>query len=154
MTIDTTECEFDPLSAFSALVRDVAEAYADDSTNTPWIVAFSGGKDSTILADIVFQALLETPPNRRIRPIHIVSNDTLVESPLVMGHLRVVQSEIAEAARVLNLPITVVTTQPTVDQSFWVNLIGRGYPSPNRTMRWCTKFKDFADKQLRHRFSQ
>ncbi len=138
MTIDTTECEFDPLSAFSALVRDVAEAYADDSTNTPWIVAFSGGKDSTILADIVFQALLETPPNRRIRPIHIVSNDTLVESPLVMGHLRVVQSEIAEAARVLNLPITVVTTQPTVDQSFWVNLIGRGYPSPNRTMRWCT----------------
>ena len=138
MTIVVPECAFDPLKAFSALVSDVAAAYADEATSAPWIVAFSGGKDSTILADIVFQALLETSPSRRTRPIHIVSNDTLVESPLVMGHLRVVQSEIAEAARVLNLPITVVTTQPTVDQSFWVNLIGRGYPSPNRTMRWCT----------------
>ena len=138
MTNDVTDCAFDPNAAFAKLVRDVAMAYADEATNTPWIVAFSGGKDSTILADVIFQALLETPPNRRLRPIHIVSNDTLVESPLVMGHLRIVQCEIASAAITLNLPITVVTTQPSVDQSFWVNLIGRGYPSPNRTMRWCT----------------
>ena len=138
MTNDVTDYVFDPSAAFAKLVRDVAMAYADETTNVPWIVAFSGGKDSTILADVIFQALLETPPNRRLRPIHIVSNDTLVESPLVMGHLRMVQCEIASAALALNLPITVVTTQPSVDQSFWVNLIGRGYPSPNRTMRWCT----------------
>ena len=29
-------------------------------------------------------------------------------------------------------------TRPASDQSFWVNLIGRGYPSPNRSFRWCT----------------
>ena len=138
MTNDATDCALDPCTAFATLVRDVAAAYADETTKAPWILAFSGGKDSTILADVIFQALLETPPNRRLRPIHMVSNDTLVESPLVMGHLRMVQCEIASAALALNLPITVVTTQPSVDQSFWVNLIGRGYPSPNRTMRWCT----------------
>lgn len=138
MPNDATYDAFNPETVFAKLVKEVATAYTDESTTAPWIVAFSGGKDSTILADVVFQALLETPPKRRLRPIHIVSNDTLVESPLVMGHLRTLQSEIASAARVLDLPITVVTTQPSVDQSFWVNLIGRGYPSPNRTMRWCT----------------
>jgi len=24
-------------------------------------------------------------------------------------------------------------------ESFWVNIIGRGYPPPNRTFRWCTQ---------------
>src|SRR5690606_9150115 len=36
------------------------------------------------------------------------------------------------------LPVVVATTQPVVDHTFWVNLIGRGYPSPNRSFRWCT----------------
>jgi len=29
--------------------------------------------------------------------------------------------------------------KPTVEESFWVNMIGRGYPPPNRTFRWCTQ---------------
>jgi DNA sulfur modification protein DndC len=29
-------------------------------------------------------------------------------------------------------------TAPRLDHRFWVNLIGRGYPSPSRTFRWCT----------------
>lgn len=104
----------------------------------PWIVGFSGGKDSTLVAHLVFEMLLSLPPDDRRRPVHIVSNDTLVESPLVMGHISSVQAEIAAAARAWNLPVKVVTTQPSPDATFWVNLIGRGYPSPNRTFRWCT----------------
>jgi DNA sulfur modification protein DndC len=38
----------------------------------------------------------------------------------------------------MRLPVDVVKTIPKADQTFWVNLIGRGYPSPSRTFRWCT----------------
>jgi DNA sulfur modification protein DndC len=67
-----------------------------------------------------------------------VSNDTLVESPLVIAHLDRVTEQIDAAARNLNLPITVARTHPESDKTFWVLLIGKGYPSPNLTMRWCT----------------
>ncbi|GIX11300.1 MAG: hypothetical protein KatS3mg116_3010 [Elioraea sp.] len=70
--------------------------------------------------------------------MHIVSNDTLVESPLVMAHIAAVQAEMRSAADAWRLPVTIVTTRPDPDATFWVNLIGRGYPSPNRSFRWCT----------------
>jgi DNA sulfur modification protein DndC len=104
----------------------------------PWIVGFSGGKDSTLVAHLVFDMLLSLPPDDRRRPVHIVSNDTLVESPLVMAHIAAVQAEMTAAAEAWRLPVTVVTTRPDPDATFWVNLIGRGYPSPNRSFRWCT----------------
>src|SRR5690606_27846520 len=65
-------------------------------------------------------------------------NDTMVESPLVISHLDDVSAKIGEAAESLGLPITVARTQPDPDKTFWVLLIGKGYPSPNMTMRWCT----------------
>ena len=49
----------------------------------PWVIGYSGGKDSTLVAHLVFKALLKLPRSQRTRQIHIVSNDTLVESPLV-----------------------------------------------------------------------
>ena len=70
--------------------------------------------------------------------MHIVANDTLVESPPVVRHIADSLHEIEHAALALNLPIVTRITRPELDQSFWVNLIGRGYPSPNRSFRWCT----------------
>lgn len=104
----------------------------------PWIVGFSGGKDSTAVAHLVFDLLLSLAPSDRQREIHIVANDTLVESPLVMANIAAVQAEMRTAAEAWRLPIRVVTTRPGDDATFWVNLIGRGYPSPNRSFRWCT----------------
>ena len=53
----------------------------------PWVVAFSGGKDSTLVLQLVFEMLLDLPPSGRRRSVFVVSNDTLVESPLVIAHL-------------------------------------------------------------------
>ena len=78
------------------------------------------------------------PPSARVRPVHIVANDTLVESPLVVTHLKNSLAAIGEAAVAFGLPITTKITRPATDQSFWVNLIGRGYTAPNRLFRWCT----------------
>jgi DNA sulfur modification protein DndC len=104
----------------------------------PWIIGFSGGKDSTLVLQLVFEMLLDLAPSDRTRPIHVVSNDTLVESPVVMKHIDRMLSRLRDVVEPLRLPIDVVKTSPQPNQTFWVNLIGRGYPSPSRSFRWCT----------------
>lgn len=121
----------------ACIQADLLDEYQAEHCD-PWIVGFSGGKDSTVVTHLVLDMLLALPPSERTRPIHVVSNDTLVESPLVMGHISRVQDEIRSAADAWRLPIKVVTTTPDPSATFWVNMIGRGYPSPNRSFRWCT----------------
>lgn len=120
------------------IVQHVKDEYLSTAQAYPWIVGFSGGKDSTVVAHAVFEALQAIPPSKRTRPVHIVSNDTMVESPLVMAHLDDVSAQISNAVASLNLPLSVARTKPDLDKTFWVLLIGKGYPSPNSQMRWCT----------------
>lgn len=120
------------------IVRLVKDEYLSAAQHYPWIVGFSGGKDSSLVAHAVFEALQAIPPSARTRPVHIVSNDTLVESPFVMAHLNKVTVQIEQAANDMGLPIVVRRTRPDLDKTFWVLLIGKGYPSPNSQMRWCT----------------
>ena len=82
--------------------------------------------------------MLSLPPEERRRQIHVMANDTLVESPLVIQHLKKSLSIIRESASKTGLPVRVTLTKPYVDQTFWVNLIGRGYIPPTRNFRWCT----------------
>ncbi|HEV7270012.1 DNA phosphorothioation system sulfurtransferase DndC [Pseudoxanthomonas sp.] len=117
--------------------QDIRDEYLADHQH-PWIIGFSGGKDSTLVAHLVFDVLMSLAPHERTREVHIVSNDTLVESPLVITHIAAVQSEIDHAASAWRMPIRVVTTRPDADATFWVNMVGRGYPPPNRSFRWCT----------------
>jgi DNA sulfur modification protein DndC len=114
------------------------EEYLDASHEHPWIVGYSGGKDSTLVLQLVFEMLLRLAPEDRRRPVHVLTNDTLVESPILSRYVDQMLDRIRVAAKTLNLPIVVVKTTPDPDQTFWVNLIGRGYPSPNRMFRWCT----------------
>jgi DNA sulfur modification protein DndC len=121
----------------TAILDDLRDEYRQEH-NAPWIVGFSGGKDSTLLAQLVFEMLLALPPRARKRQIHLVANDTLVESPIIARHLDAMLERIESAIVPLRLPVTVARTVPEVEQTFWVNLIGRGYPSPSRMFRWCT----------------
>lgn len=123
---------------FDAIRSQMLDEYLDNSQNYPWIVTFSGGKDSTLVAHLVFELLLDLPPHLRTRQIYFVSNDTLVESPLVVTHMRTTLDRILKSAKILKLPIDGQITTPKVSETFWSLLIGKGYPSPNRGMRWCT----------------
>lgn len=116
---------------------DIRDEYLQPH-DIPWIIGFSGGKDSTLVLQLVVETLLELAPSQRRRHVHVVSNDTLVEAPVVADHVDRVLEKIRAGVEALRLPIDVVKTTPKVDQTFWVNLIGRGYPSPSRTFRWCT----------------
>ena len=129
-----------PLDARAKLaeIRAVLWEEYGGKHNYPWIVAYSGGKDSTLVAHLVFEMLMALPPSQRIRPVHVIANDTLVESPLVVEHMINGVKEIGDASAVFDLPVKTCITRPEPSQSFWVNLIGRGYPSPNQSFRWCT----------------
>lgn len=121
----------------SVIRRGIAEEYSQPHCK-PWIIGFSGGKDSTLVTHLVIDHLLALPRSERTRTVHVVANDTLVESPLVMAHIRTVQAELRRAAQAFDLPLVIATTRPDDNSTFWVNMIGRGYPAPNRTFRWCT----------------
>ena len=104
----------------------------------PWIVAYSGGKDSTLLLQLVWEVIADLPPTQHGRSVIVLGNDTLVESPLVIRHLRTSLRAIEAAAGSYDLPIQIHITTPAIDQTFWVNVIGRGYIPPTRNFRWCT----------------
>lgn len=123
---------------FDEIQQNIAEEYLSTAQSYPWIVTFSGGKDSTLVAHLVFEMLLSLPPSLRQRQIYFVSNDTLVESPLVVKHMRDTLGKILAAAQIFRLPVNGEITTPDLDNTFWTLLIGKGYPTPNRSMRWCT----------------
>lgn len=129
--------EDDSAALIQGIRAELLDEYRQDH-GAPWIIGYSGGKDSTLVAHLVFEMLMALPPSQRTRQVHIVANDTLVESPLVMKHIIDSVREIGDAAEAFGLPVVIKITQPVPNQSFWVNLIGRGYPSPNRSFRWCT----------------
>ena len=104
----------------------------------PWIVAYSGGKDSTLLLQLVWEVVAMLPGEEPKRRVLVVGNDTLVESPLVIRHLRDSLEMIGKAADEAHLPLEIHITEPCIDQTFWVNVIGRGYIPPTRNFRWCT----------------
>lgn len=119
-------------------IRSVMYAEYTKRHKDPWIFAFSGGKDSTLLLHLAYEVILSIEPSLRTRPLYIVANDTLVESPLVINHLNKSLHEIREGARRHNLPVIIEKTKPNIDETFWVNVIGRGYIPPTRNFRWCT----------------
>lgn len=121
-----------------AIAAELLEEYQCPFHTHPWIIGFSGGKDSTLVTQLVIEMLLRLAPWDRRRSVHIVANDTLVESPIVMGNLLKILDKLRSAVETLRVPVTVATTKPPVDQTFFVNCIGRGYRPPTRNFRWCT----------------
>lgn len=121
------------------LTEEIIEQYLEDDGNKPWILGFSGGKDSTMLLQLVWYALRKLKPEQLVRKVHIICNNTLVENPLILEFVEDVLHKIEKAAIEEKMPFTVNQTKPRLEDSFWVNLIGKGYPAPNSVFRWCTE---------------
>lgn len=139
--------------AFSAIIDEIVDLYQSDSI--PWIVGYSGGKDSTASLQLLWTALATLPPERRTKPVHVISTDTLVENPIIAGWVQVSLERIGFAAAQQGLPITAHRLTPALDNRFWVNLIGKGYPAPRPKFRWCTdRLKISASTQFIQELSE
>lgn len=135
-----------PESAFSeagfkktiaALMGEVAELYTADEI--PWVIGYSGGKDSTAVLQLVWLAVQKLPADKRTKPVYVISTDTLVENPIVSLWVSKSLDKIGEEATRQGLPLTAHKLMPAPENTFWVNLIGRGYPAPRPKFRWCTE---------------
>lgn len=108
-----------------------------DADERPWVVAYSGGKDSTLVLQLVMELLLELGPKAR-KPVYVLSSDTRVEAPNVSEYVMESMKRIDSAARARKLNLQTQLVFPDVDEGFWAKLIGKGYPPPSRWFRWCT----------------
>lgn len=123
--------------AVSDLVATIRALYLEDAV--PWVVGYSGGKDSTAVLQLVWMALQALDPSQRQKPVHVISTDTLVENPIVAAWVARSLEQMKKRAEGAGLPILPHRLVPKLNDRFWVNLIGRGYPSPRVKFRWCTE---------------
>lgn len=124
------------------IIDEIIDQYLfADETKRPWIIGFSGGKDSTVMLQLVWEALIQIKDLHGVvgRDIYVVCNDTMVENPVITEYVHRVLAKIEQAAVEQDIPVRVIKTIPRLEDSFWVNLIGKGYPAPNNAFRWCTE---------------
>lgn len=108
-----------------------------EADNRPWVVAYSGGKDSTLVLQLVMELLLELGPAAK-KPVYVLSSDTRVEAPIVSEYVMDAMQRIEKSARARNLNLHTQLVFPELEEGFWAKLIGKGYPPPSRWFRWCT----------------
>lgn len=129
--------EFGFKETIHALCEEIRAVYLADKV--PWIIGYSGGKDSTATLQLIWNALAELPLQQRTKTVHVISTDTLVENPIVSSWVTNSLEQMAAEAKKQEMPIKPQLLRPKLEERFWVNLIGRGYPAPRHKFRWCTE---------------
>ena len=123
-------------NVYSEIIEEMRIVYQHD--NRPWMIGFSGGKDSTLLCCLVFDMLKSLPKSKRNKTVYIVSSDTMVENPIVRKYMHKMSALINEAGKDYNVKADII--YPKVEDSFWSKVIGLGYPTPEPPgFRWCTE---------------
>ena len=120
--------------SIDSIIKKIIDLYKMD--DIPWVIGYSGGKDSTAVLQLVWMALLKL--ENPTKPVYVISTDTLVENPIVVLWVNNSLEAMKKSAAEHKLPIFPHRLTPTLGDSYWVNLIGRGYPAPRPKFRWCT----------------
>ncbi|MDB9438988.1 DNA phosphorothioation system sulfurtransferase DndC [Dolichospermum lemmermannii CS-548] len=120
-----------------ALTTEIQELYCLDQI--PWVIGYSGGKDSTATLQLVWNAIAELPPERRTKKIYVITTDTLVENPIIAAWVRNSLEQMKLESQTQGLPFEPHLLRPDFKETFWVGLIGKGYPAPRGKFRWCTE---------------
>lgn len=117
------------------IIEEMRLVYTHDSR--PWLVGFSGGKDSTLLCCLIFEMLKTLKPEQINKKVYIISSDTMVENPIVKKYMHEMNSLIGEYGKEYLIESKVI--YPEIEKTFWSCLIGLGYPTPEPPgFRWCT----------------
>jgi len=123
-------------AVFEEIIEEMQLVYEHDQR--PWMIGFSGGKDSTLLCCLVMEMLQRLPKERRHKTVYIVSSDTLVENPIVKKYMHSMSNMINVLSDELNVKAEIIYPDP--EESFWAKVIGLGYPTPEAPgFRWCTE---------------
>lgn len=125
----------DEFKVFEEIVDEMEMVYKHDKR--PWMIGFSGGKDSTMLCMLVFEMLKRLSPSEITKKIYITSSDTMVENPVVRRYMHKMSELIGREGKEYKVYTNIVKPEP--EGTFWTYLIGLGYPTPEPPgFRWCT----------------
>ena len=123
---------------YTAIKKEMELVYFHDQR--PWMIGYSGGKDSTLLCQLVFEMLESLPEEKRRKPVYIVTSDTMVENPIVKTYMHKMSEAINKASAAKKLNVQAHIIYPEIRQTFWSLVIGLGYPTPEPPgFRWCTE---------------
>ena len=123
-------------AVFEDIIQEMALVYQHD--RRPWMIGFSGGKDSTLLVCLVMEMLQRLPAEKRVKKVYIVSSDTMVENPIVRDYMHRMSEMINANGAALKIQADII--YPKVEDTFWTKVIGLGYPTPEPPgFRWCTE---------------
>ena len=122
--------------SFVEIFEEIRTVYLND--NRPWIIGFSGGKDSTCMVQLVWNALSSLPAEKLTKKIYVISSNTLVEAPQIAERITDSLDRMEKNAAKIGLPIGTNLLRPKTEDTFWVRLLGLGYPAPTTMFRWCT----------------
>ena len=125
---------------FEDIIKEIMIVYKHD--NRPWLIGYSGGKDSTLLVSLVYEAMqrLKTTGSIMHKKIFIITSDTMVENPIVKNYMHASSNSINTASERDGLKIEANIIYPEPEQTFWSRVIGLGYPTPEPPgFRWCTE---------------
>jgi DNA sulfur modification protein DndC len=125
------------IESIQFLTTEIQELYCQDGI--PWIIGVSWGKDSSCILQLIWNAIATLPPEKRTKTIYVISTDTLVENPIVSAWVRNSAQKLSEAAKQQQMPFEPYLLHPEIKNTFWVCLMGKGYPAPRNKFRWCTE---------------
>lgn len=136
------------------IYNEIAEVYLSDTR--PWVLGYSGGKDSTTMLQLVWNAISKLPKEKRTKKVFVLSSDTLVETPVIVNYILDTIDRINKVAKQTGLPFIAEKVSPLIKDTFWVNLIGKGYPAPQTGFRWCTERMKIqpADRFIKEKVSE
>ena len=126
--------------AFEDIIKEIMVVYKHDER--PWLIGYSGGKDSTLLVSLVYEAMkrLKDAGAELSKRVYIITSDTMVENPIVRNYMHSSSDSINKAADNDRLNLQADVIYPEADQTFWSRVIGLGYPTPEPPgFRWCTE---------------
>ena len=126
--------------AFEDIIKEIMVVYKHDER--PWLIGYSGGKDSTLLVSLVYEAMkrLKDAGSELSKRVYIITSDTMVENPIVRNYMHSSSDSINKAAEKDRLNLQADVIYPEADQTFWSRVIGLGYPTPEPPgFRWCTE---------------
>ena len=142
------------IRTLESIYKEIQTVYLNDAR--PWVLGFSGGKDSTCMVQLVWQALSRLVPEKLDKKIYIVSSDTLVESPQIVDRITSSLDRMETESKKISLPISTNLLRPPITDTFWVRILGLGYPAPTSMFRWCTDMLKIAnaDRFIKEKVSE
>lgn len=126
--------------AFEDIIKEIEIVYKHDER--PWLIGYSGGKDSTLLVSLVYEAMkrLKDGGEQLNKRVYVITSDTMVENPIVRNYMHSSSENINKAAKQDSINMQAEIIYPEAEQTFWSRVIGLGYPTPEPPrFRWCTE---------------